>query len=216
MVPGLFQNMARGQRTTYAETITANNLNKVFMHEAARNRVIFAEAASPLEDEQGERFIVFRNGTLTEGQPGSARFAMTSFAEMYVHLPPRDINFSVALEEEALGSVELWLAGTASHQAELQWRISLVLLVPVLALLAVPLSRVSPREGRFARLVPAILVYIAYFGLLLVSRDLLTAGQLPPWLGLWWVHGVFAALAWALYSGRLGQLPGFRFMGQHV
>lgn len=216
MVPGLFQNISRGQRTTYAETITANNLNKVFVHEAARNRVIFAELATPIEDENGRRSILFRNGTLTEGQPGSADFAMTSFAEMGVELPQRELAFDVTLQEKAMSNAELLAAGEPAHLAELQWRISLVLLMPVLALLAVPLSRVSAREGRFARLIPAILLYIAYFGLLLICRDLLAAGSLPAWLGLWWVHGVFALLGWLLLTERLGGISGFRFLGQHV
>ncbi|HEY0960827.1 MAG TPA: LptF/LptG family permease, partial [Pseudomonadales bacterium] len=94
-------------------------------------------------------------------------------------------------------------ASEPAQVAELQWRLSLVVLIPVLALLAVPLSRVSPREGRFARIVPAILVYIAYFALLLAARDRLADGELPPVVGLWWIHLLFLAGGWALFTGRL-------------
>jgi lipopolysaccharide export system permease protein len=215
LVPGLFQNIARGERTTYAEDITDNDMHRVFMHEAAGNRVIFAEVATSIEDETGERFVLFRNGTLTEGLAGSEEFAMTSFDELGVRLPQRVINFDVALEEQALSSRLLLEAGESVHLAELQWRISLVLLIPVLVLLAVPLSRVTPREGRFARLVPAIFLYIAYFGLLLICRDLVKAERLPPAIGLWWVHLLFAVLGWGLMTGRLARLPGFRALGRH-
>jgi lipopolysaccharide export system permease protein len=89
-----------------------------------------------------------------------------------------------------------------------------VLLIPVLALLAVPLSRVSPREGRFARIVPALLLYLVYFALLFAARDWLADGHLPAALGLWWIHLAFALLAWALFSGRVPSLPGLR--GRHA
>jgi lipopolysaccharide export system permease protein len=203
MVPGLFQDISRGARTTYAERIDAAGMHNVFMHESARNRVIVAETAVPLEDAEGKRFVLFRNGSITEGISGSAGYTLTRFDELGVRLPPRTISFEAALEEQAMGSLALFASTDPLHQAELQWRLSLVLFIPVLALIAVPLSKVSPREGRFARLVPAVLVYIAYFGLLLVSREQLARAALPAWLGLWWVHVLFAVLGWALFTERL-------------
>lgn len=203
MVPGLFQDINRGSRTTYAERIDADGMHNVFMHETSGNRVIVAETAVPIEDAAGERFILFRNGSITQGISGNEGYTLTRFAELGVRLPPRQISFEAALEEQAMGNGALLASAEPAHVAELQWRLSLVLFIPVLALLAVPLSKVRPRQGRFARLVPAILLYIAYFGLLLVSREQLSRGNLPPWLGLWWVHVLFAALGWALFTERL-------------
>jgi len=216
LVPGLFQNIARGERTTYTEAVDGDNLLKIFVHETDTDRMIFAESATPVEYPDGKRFIVFRNGMFSEGQPGSSEFALTGFDEFGVELPPREINFDVTLEEKAMSSRELLGSSASPHAAELQWRLSLILLVPVLAVLAVPLSRVSPREGRFARLVPAILLFLLYFGLLLVSRDLVEDARLPAVVGLWWVHLLFGALAWALFTDRLGKVPVLRRLGQHV
>lgn len=203
MIPGQFQNLSRGARTTYAERVENGVMYGVFMHEATGERVIVAEQARPVEDAQGNRFILFRNGSVTEGLGSEAGFTLTRFAEWGASLPPRTIAFDAADEEQATGNLALWADGGPAALAELQWRISLVLLIPILTLLAVPLSKVSPREGQFARLVPAILLYILYFGLLLVSRDKLAEGDLSPWLGMWWVHVLFAALGWGLHSGRL-------------
>ncbi|MGV3592020.1 MAG: LPS export ABC transporter permease LptF [Gammaproteobacteria bacterium] len=207
LVPGLFLNIGRGTRTTYAETSAGGELRGVFMHQAEGNRVIFAESAVPLENAEGQRFIQFRNGSFAEGTPGTDGFEMTTFGEFGVRLPQREIAFDVVLEEEALPTSALLSASAPAQVAELQWRVSLVLLIPVMALLAVPLSRVSPREGRFARIVPAILVYIVYFALLLAARDRLAEGELPPVVGLWWIHLLFIAGGWALFTGRLA-LPG--------
>lgn len=203
MLPGLFQDINNGARTTYAESIDAEGMHEVFMHEAAGNRVIVASTAVPLEDAAGERFILFRNGSITEGMGGSEGYTLTRFDELGVRLPPRNIGFEAALEEQSMGSLALLGSDEPVHAAELQWRLSLVLFIPVLALLAVPLSKVSPREGRFARMVPAILLYITYFGLLLVSREQVAKGSLPALPGLWWVHVLFVALGWALFTERL-------------
>jgi lipopolysaccharide export system permease protein len=209
LVPGLFQNIARGARTTYVESASGDEMRGVFMHQTEGNRVIFAESATPNEDADGRRFIQFHNGTFTEGQPGTEGFEMTIFSEFGVELPQRDLGFDdLVLEEKAMGTAALLTATEPGQVAELQWRISLVLLIPVMALLAVPLSRVSPREGRFARIVPALLLYLLYFGLLLVARDALADGEVPPMLGVWWIHGLFAVGAWLLFAGRL-RLPAF-------
>lgn len=204
LVPGLFQDINRGSRTTYAERIDAGGMHEVFMHETATNRVIVARTAVPIEDGSGERFVLFRNGSVTEGVSGEEGYTLTRFDELGVRLPPRRISFEAALEEQAMSSRELLARGDVRHVAELQWRISLALFIPVLALLAVPLSEVSPRQGRFARLVPAVVLYIAYFGLLLVSREQLVRGNLPAWIGLWWVHLLFGVFGWALFTQRLG------------
>lgn len=203
LVPGLFQDINRGARTTYAERIDANGMHEVFMYEAAGNRIIVAETAVPLEDGSGERFILFRNGSVTEGVSGDQGYTLTRFSELGVRLPPRQLSFEAALEEQAMANRDLLASAEPQHVAELQWRLSLPLFIPVLALLAVPLSRVSPRQGRFARLVPAVLLYLLYFGLLLVSREQLARGNLPGWLGLWWVHLLFGLLGWGLFTERL-------------
>ena len=48
-----------------------------------------------------------------------------------------------------------------------------ILAVPIMALLAVPLSKVNPRQGRFAKIVPALLLYLIYF---LAQSSLKSAG----------------------------------------
>ena len=68
------------------------------------------------------------------------------------------------------------------------------LLVFVVTLLAVPLSRVNPRQGRFLKLLPAVFLYMAYLALLIAARGALDKGKIPQSLGLWWVHGVFVLI----------------------
>ncbi len=67
----------------------------------------------------------------------------------------------------------------------------------VLTLIAVPLSRLRPRQGRYARVGFAILVYFVYSNLLSAAKVWIQKGELSPVLGVWWVHA--AALCFGLY-----------------
>src|SRR5690606_23080080 len=88
--------------------------------------------------------------------------------------------------------------------AELQWRISSPLSLLVLGLLAVPLSRSSPREGRYSRVGVGLLIYIIYANMLSIARVWLERGLAPEWLGLWWVHALAALIAFLLLAKEAG------------
>jgi lipopolysaccharide export system permease protein len=64
----------------------------------------------------------------------------------------------------------------------------------VLTLVAVPLSRLRPRQGRYARVGFAIVVYFVYSNLLAASEVWLEKGELPPQIGVWWVHIIMLGL----------------------
>jgi len=98
--------------------------------------------------------------------------------------------------------------------AEFQWRLSTPVSALLLALLAIPLSRSKPRQGRYARMLAAVVIYAVYFNLLDVGR---TWVELGTSLSIWWVPGLLALLVLALYlpwkkishklSGVLGYGP---------
>ena len=63
----------------------------------------------------------------------------------------------------------------------------------VLAFIAVPLSALRPREGRYARVAVAILLYFVYANLLSATQVWIEKGRLSPEVGTWWVHALFLA-----------------------
>ncbi|HWS03125.1 MAG TPA: LptF/LptG family permease, partial [Gammaproteobacteria bacterium] len=73
-----------------------------------------------------------------------------------------------------------------------------------LVLLALPLSRTTPREGRFGRLFGAVLIFIVYYNLLGTSQVWVEKGVLGTLPGLWWVHAlpVLATLV-LFYAARM-------------
>ena len=64
----------------------------------------------------------------------------------------------------------------------------------VLGLLAIPLARLRPRQGRYARVIWGVMLYAVYANLLISGRTLIEKGTVPEWLGLWWVHALVAVL----------------------
>ncbi|MEC8331842.1 MAG: LptF/LptG family permease, partial [Pseudomonadota bacterium] len=219
IVAGQFQTFGGGQRVTYAERILSasggeRELANVFVALTPAGqasgeppRIILADSARPEIDEAtGARFMRLENVLQYDGTPGSGGFRVGQFDAQAIRLPPPP-EFDEVLEESTLSTWSLLYSDDIAHRAELQWRISMLLLIPVIALIAVPMSRVSPRQGRFTKLLPAVLVYIGYFIALEFCRDRMADGDLSPAFGLWWVHGLFAAAGTVLF--RAGP-EGFR------
>jgi len=208
LVPGRFQAMKGGSRVTYTQELSEGRaaLEGVFISEKRFSRegdkergitVLVAERGRQEIQADGSRYLILENGYRYDGNPGQADYRSIQYDTYGVLLPKPSVNAEIS-EREALPTGELFGSDNPRYQAELQWRISIPLLVFVVTLLAVPLSRVNPRQGRFLKLLPAILLYMAYLALLIAARGALDKGRIPQALGLWWVHGVFIMIGLGL------------------
>ncbi|PCJ22908.1 MAG: LPS export ABC transporter permease LptF [SAR86 cluster bacterium] len=212
IVAGQFQSFGEGNRVTYAERIETGNdevrqLQNVFVAVSTASaeggqgspRIIIAESARPEVDEStGARFMRLENVLQYDGTPGAADFSIGQFDVQSILLPEA-ASFEPILEEATLPTSALIGSPLPEHQAELQWRISMLLLIPIITLIAVPLSKVDPRQGRYSKLVPAALLYACYFVLLQISRDMVADGELSASIGLWWVHALFVGIGLLIY-----------------
>jgi lipopolysaccharide export system permease protein len=134
------------------------------------------------------------DGERYEGVPGSAQFRIVRFAEnvIPVRLPERGAA-PTSLEARPTGV--LAASSDPKQRAELHWRIALPVMAVALTLLAVPLSRLRPRQGRYSRVWVAVVIYFLYVSLASAGKVWIERGTLPDWLGLWWVHAVVVALS---------------------
>jgi lipopolysaccharide export system permease protein len=217
IVAGQFQSFGDGERVTYVERIRnaeqqGRELHNVFVALTPEGtaageppRILLADTARPeIDDENGSRFIRLDNVLEYDGSPGSGAFTIGQFDSQTILLPPPE-EFGVVLEESTLATTSLLGSSDVAHQAEMQWRISTLILIPVIVLIAVPMSRINPRQGRYSKLFPAALLYVAYFVSLEFCRDLIADGAFSPVLGLWWIHLIFIAIGIAAYVIRLDQ-----------
>ena len=106
------------------------------------------------------------------------------------------------LEHKPKAATTRQLIASPHHEdrAEAQWRASTALSTLLLALMAVPLSRVRPRGGRYARVLLAAIIYALYFNFIGIARTAVEQGALPH---LWWAPaGLTASLAAAWLVSR--------------
>lgn len=108
-----------------------------------------------------------------------------SAKKMILHLKqphPEPLGYSSVASDSATLS--------ASHApedvAELQWRLSTPLTTLLLGLLGVPLSRVKPRQGKYAKMGLAILIYSGYYLLCTTARTWVQKGVVGTFPGVWW------------------------------
>jgi len=208
LVPGRFQALRDGTRVTYTEQLSDDrvNLGGVFItqknlsSDTKKDRgisVLVAEKGRQEINPDGNRYLILENGYRYDGTPGQANYRAIKYDTYGVLLPKPDVSDEVT-DRDAMPTASLLGNDDIRARTELQWRLSLPLLVFIVTLMAVPLSRVNPRQGRFLKLLPAILLYMAYLTILISARSALEKGKIPPTLGLWWVHSIFLAIGLGL------------------
>ncbi len=210
LTPGRFQSMSDGVRVTYAEGLSSDKsrMEGVFIAEHRSGEedskglvtLLLADNGRIYPDpESGKRYLLLEDGyryDLAAGQPESR---LTQYETYGVQMQDPDVR--PVTKENALSTEEIIGSRAPRLQAELQWRISLPLLIPIIVFMALPLARVNPRQGRFVKLLPGVLLYLIYLSLLIAGRGAIEDGNLPAEIGLWSIHGVFGLIALLMFFG---------------
>ncbi|MDU8607427.1 LPS export ABC transporter permease LptF [Pseudomonas syringae group sp. 247E2] len=209
LVPGRFQALRDGTRITYTKELSEDRsqLAGVFISEKRMSgdkskdngiTVLVAEKGHQEVRPNGSRFLILENGYRYDGNPGAADYRVIKYDTYGAMLPKPEISEEIT-DREAIPTSELVGNPAPRSVAELQWRISLPLSVFIVTLMAIPLSRVNPRQGRYLKLLPAILLYMSYLAILISVRSSLEKGKLPLSLGMWWVHGIYLSIGLLLF-----------------
>ena len=204
IAPGKFRTFGGGSAVVYAEDVNPDGtLANVFVE---RNRGPLVEVAlagrarHAITPDGMTHTITLYDGERFEGVPGSAEFRIVRFAE---HVVP----VQVPVLTDAVKNLEgqptwaLLESRDPDRRAELHWRIAMPTMCIVLTLLAVPLARLRPRQGRYARIWLAIVIYFVYSNLISAGKVWIARGTIPEALGLWWTHAVVVLLALAVITG---------------
>lgn len=144
--------------------------------------------------------LVFLRGHIYQLEPDGTRDLSLSFNRLELHVAksePEDPSHKSKMRS----TLDLRGSDDSKDLAEYQWRLSTPLMTVLLALLAVPISRSTPRQGRHGNEVVAMLAYAVFYNLMTMAKNLVQEGVVGVFPGLWWPLAllaafIFLALAW--------------------
>lgn len=212
IIPGRFRALNGGRDVFYVQSMNhkhtkaenifiARNVNK---DNKLKWDVLWADKAYTEYDKDiGEDYLILENGKKYLGYPGSAEFEVASFRTYKSRIPSPEVVVKNDIRTVPFTSLLPYNNKDKKKAAELHWRISIPLMLIPLTLVSVPLSRVNPRGGKYAKLLPAIIICIIYANFMFISRDWIIAGKIPAWLGMWWLHLLVSMLGlWMFWRNR--------------
>jgi lipopolysaccharide export system permease protein len=160
-------------------------------------RVIWAKEAQEEEDPAtGRKVILFTDGYVYEFSPEKEGGRVIRFSRSTASLWPGEVTPENKIKAES--TAQLVAAHSPEALAELQWRISMPISALLLALLGVFLSRTSHQQGKYDKVVLAIVIYAAYYNLLVVAKNWVEKGHVGGLPGLFWVQGILALVVSSL------------------
>jgi len=196
---GVFQELSGSNSVIYVRKINVEKkrLENIFINIKHEDRIdtLTAEYGYQYEDENNqERYISLHNGFRNEGVPGTKKYNLMRFERNDIKLP-RLKGKSVNVDENGKSLLELLDSDRPIDKAEINERLSPAIVVVVLVLLALSISKSSPRNGKYGSLILGVLIYISYLYLLFIAVSLIANQKTPSWVGVWWVHAIFIAYA---------------------
>ena len=118
-------------------------------------------------------------------------------AEKFSKLSFEEMKFKVNLESN--DNLKNEQDKNSLDSSNITWLLSLCVMTIISIFLAVPLSNSSPREGRYKRVLPALLVFSLYLGLLIASRGASDLSPVNQITSMVFIHFVFLIFAFYLY-----------------
>ncbi len=154
--------------------------------------------------ELGGESLILKKGQRYQGMPGEGGFTVLTFDQHAVRIPEFDLKLDHQ-DPEFKSTTALLKSNALSDVAEFQWRISVPIAAILVVLLAFPLSVSSPRQGRFANLGIAIVIYLIYSNLLILMEAWVADGKFPAIPGMFLVHiGMLVLIIILTMRQRLG------------
>jgi len=196
--PGVFRIEDAGDQVTYSDAIGDDDqtILDVFIQRQladGRQMTVWAESGQRSDpDAEGRQLLTLENGRRYVGKAGSSAFETMTFTQLTISVETEPVLERVR-DLQSLPWSEL--GGSLNHRAEWHWRLGWPIFCVVLALLAVAISSVQPRQGQYARVGVAVVWMLTYYLVLVLNRWLIEQGFVPSTLGLWPAHLVFGLVA---------------------
>jgi lipopolysaccharide export system permease protein len=209
VAPGVFKESKNGERVFFVEKVSSDlkQVANIFVYSSQDQRrgVMVAKRGYTEVEKNGDRYLVLVDGRRYEGTPGQADYRVVHFDRYAVRIDQKETT-AFFQSQKSYSTRQLIANPTRLNLSELTWRLGLPLSALVLAFLAIPLSAVNPRTGRFLNVLVAIFLYMIYSNLISIFQAWVAKGTLKPVLGMFGVHAVMIALLVVLLYRRTFRL----------
>ncbi len=206
--------VSSGAYTIYAGDLSEDrkNLRDIFFYQRSDRPdrpdvIILAKQASRVELEndtanvvdliQGRRYSIY---------PGQAPYSQAEFESYRLRIENKDAQTFMGGEVESYPLQELWKKRNQTViQSELGWRIFVPFSIFLALLLAVALCEVNPRQGRYLRLFPALMIFASLIVIMMAIKTRVSKGD----VGIWAYPAVLMlyAVAGAIFSRKQKLAP---------
>ncbi|SFS46335.1 lipopolysaccharide export system permease protein [Succinivibrio dextrinosolvens] len=192
-----------GDYTIYIHDVNDMNgekqLGQVFVIRTLKSKALFstdfeflnATSGHMSKDRSGTQWIVLEKGSLYRSDGLSAELEKVDFNTLSIPVPYESDEDAIDDSLESIPTIDLIKSVSNAAKIELQWRIAPIFACFIFSIMAVPLSMINPRQGKFARLGPAIILFVCYYLALLSVRNLLNSEKFPLYPGMYIVPLIF-------------------------
>jgi len=218
LIAGRFQKTGNNKAVVFIQNKDRkdNSLSKIFVaqlpddnhsHDSIINSsLVYATSGKVEEQDSGSQRLILADGIRYQKDNQNGEFRSVAFDKYYIQIQDKKVTHK-RRKISALPTNELFNFSQPEYSAAIHWRLAFPLAAIVLTFIAVPLSTVNPRQGKFAKLLPAILLFLGYFLMLSAMLSGLEKGVISNTVGLWPVHLAALVLGLSLiFKDRGGAL----------
>lgn len=182
--------ISSGAYTIYAGSLSEDrqNLKDVFVYirsakEGKPDQMIIAKEATRVEIANDTASVVdLSQGRRYEIYPDTAKYSQAEFQTWRLRIENNKQAEYDASDVEALPFSQLWNSrDNAVIQSEIGWRIFVPFSMFVAIALAVALSEVTPRQGRYLKLFPALMIFASMIVILIAVKTRVSKGEIGIW-----------------------------------
>lgn len=206
IIPGVFTETRNGNGVYFVEAYDrkSDTFRDIFVYnfnETEDSIVLAASGYKTVDKNTNDDFLILKDGTQYRGNAGDTEYSVVDFETYAVRLKQRAIS-NLSLPVKAIPTLALLGESHRSAIGEFHWRLSKIIMLPVLMLFALSFSSITYRKKRFPGMLVALLLYFAYSNALGLAVGFIRKEAISPHFALWIVHLLFFAMAVHFFRRR--------------
>lgn len=163
----------------------SNHLTDALIYSRSANNTSLyrAHSVEVIDPSPSNPSVILKSGTAYVLERKGTDDNMQNYNNFKIALKP--LLESIEVKRKSASLAALSRSTDPADRAELQWRESRGISTLLMVLLAIPLSRIKPRQGRYTTLFPLTLLFAAIFYGGNICRTLVANGSIPITPGVW-------------------------------